>query len=76
VVVSLTIAAAAVVGRRFVRAFADGGCERMLARMPDDAPPKRMFRTLEVIRENTERILARLEGEPAHDESELTRAGV
>jgi hypothetical protein len=35
--------------------------ERMLERMPDTAPPKWMFRNIEAIRQNTDRILERLE---------------
>lgn len=36
---------------------------QMIERMPDDAPPKWMFRNITEIRENTERILELLEGE-------------
>lgn len=37
--------------------------EKMVERMPDDAPPKWMFRNIGEIRENTDRILALLERE-------------
>jgi hypothetical protein len=42
---------------------------KMVERMPDDAPPKWMFRNISSIRENTERILELLETErkPAGD---------
>ena len=33
----------------------------MIERMPDNAPPKWMFRNITAIRENTERILEKLE---------------
>lgn len=54
------IAAAALLMRR--------GCgrvdfERMIERMPDDAPPKWMFRNITAIRENTERTLELLEAD-------------
>lgn len=35
--------------------------EKMFARMPDNAPPKWMFRNITAIRENTDRILELLE---------------
>jgi hypothetical protein len=37
--------------------------EAMLERMPDTAPPKWMFANIAAIRENTDRILQRLEGQ-------------
>lgn len=40
---------------------------RMIERMPEDAPPKWMFRNVSAIRENTERILEELESESAPD---------
>ena len=50
------IAAAAVVAKRWT---ATGGLDfgRMIEHMPDDAPPKWMFRNITAIRENTDRIL-------------------
>jgi hypothetical protein len=35
----------------------------MVERMPEDAPPKWIFRNVSAIRENTERILQLLESE-------------
>ena len=35
--------------------------EKRFERMPDDAPPKWMFRNISAIRENTDRILELLE---------------
>ena len=37
--------------------------EQMIERMPENAPPKWMFRNITTIRENTERILVLLESE-------------
>jgi hypothetical protein len=36
---------------------------KMIERMPDDAPPKWMFRNVSAIRQNTDRILELLEAE-------------
>ena len=44
--------------------------EKRLEAMPDNAPPKWMFRNITAIRENTDRILQLLESgraEPARD---------
>ncbi len=38
---------------------------RMIERMPENAPPKWMFRNITAIRETTERILPLLQSEPA-----------
>lgn len=54
------IAGAAVLARRWA---ASGGIDfgQMIEHMPEDAPPKWMFRNISAIRENTERILQLLE---------------
>ena len=39
--------------------------EKKFEQMPDDAPPKWMFRNIGAIRNNTDRILELLETEPA-----------
>ena len=39
--------------------------EKMFERMPDTAPPKWMFNNIRAIRENTDKILERLETEKA-----------
>ena len=54
---------AALVARRAVRGCAGFDFETMIERMPENAPPKWMFRNVTAIRENTERILKLLEGE-------------
>jgi len=38
--------------------------EKKFAAMPDNAPPKWMFRNISAIRDNTDRILQLLEREP------------
>ena len=50
------VALGAVAGaRRFARHCGGFDFERMIERMPEDAPPKWMFRNISAIRENTER---------------------
>ena len=44
--------------------------EKMIQRMPEDAPPKWMFRNITAIRENSERILELLEVERTPAEAE------
>ena len=48
--------------------------EKMIERMPEDAPPKWMFRNITAIRENTERILALVDAEHAPGEKVPTAA--
>ena len=49
--------------------------EKMLERMPDTAPPKWMFLNIRAIRENTDRILEKLENEaPAAEDRTRTAA--
>jgi len=45
---------------------------RLFERMPENAPPKLMFRNISAIRENTERILQVLESERTSAEPEPT----
>jgi hypothetical protein len=52
---------AVLLGRRLATGCGDFNVEKMLERMPDTAPPKWMFQNIAAIRENTERILERLE---------------
>jgi hypothetical protein len=49
--------------------------EKMIERMPEDAPPKWMFRNINAIRENSERILELLEAERTPTGTEQTRVG-
>ena len=64
----LLISGAAVTGAALVAkrlASRSGGLDfgRLFERMPENAPPKLMFRNISAIRENTERILQLLESE-------------
>ena len=68
---------AAVVGvgllaARGVRRCSGIDFERMIERMPDDAPPKWMFRNITAIRANSERILELLEAERTPTEAGQT----
>lgn len=56
------IGAAGLLARRLA---SSGGVDfgKMIEQMPEDAPPKWMFRNISAIRENTERILQLLESE-------------
>jgi hypothetical protein len=47
--------------------------DRMIERMPENAPPKWMFRSINAIRKNTERILELLEAEHAPAAGEQVR---
>ena len=56
------IAATAILAKRWA---SSGGLDfgQMIERMPEDAPPKWMFRNITAIRENTDRIIELLENE-------------
>ena len=59
-----------VLARRFGPKMPAIDWEKRLEAMPDNAPPKWMFRNITAIRENTDRILQLLESgraEPARD---------
>lgn len=62
----LAIAAAAAASAAFLAKRCRTSCggfdfERMIERMPENAPPKWMFRNISEIRDNTESILRLLE---------------
>jgi hypothetical protein len=63
----LLIVGGAVTGAAFVaKRFAGSGgpdFERLVERMPENAPPKWIFRNIRAIRKNTDRILELLETE-------------
>jgi hypothetical protein len=63
----LLIVGGALTGAAFVaKRFASSGgvdFERWVERMPENAPPKWIFRNVSAIRENTDRILQLLESE-------------
>jgi hypothetical protein len=54
-----------VVGRRFGPKMPNIDWEKRIESMPDNAPPKWMFRNITAIRENTDRILELLEPDRA-----------
>ncbi len=56
---------AGVCARRWARRHNGFDFERMIERMPEDAPPKWMFRNISAIRTNTERILELLDTAPS-----------
>ncbi len=53
----------ALVARRAARGCGSFDFESMIGRMPENAPPKWMFRNISAIRDNTEEILQLLETE-------------
>jgi hypothetical protein len=57
------ITAAALVAKRLASRSSGLDFGRLFERMPENAPPKLMFRNISAIRENTERILQLLESE-------------
>lgn len=74
----LLIAGGAVAGGALLAKRCASSCggidfERMIERMPENAPPKWMFRNISAIRENTERILQQLEGERTSAGAEASR---
>ena len=62
-----------VLAKRYARRCGGFDFEKMIERMPDDAPPKWMFRNISAIRENTDRILEKLEDESALAADDRTR---
>jgi hypothetical protein len=60
-VVGAAALGAALVARRAARGGRGFDFETMIERMPENAPPKWMFRNISAIRENTEQILELLE---------------
>lgn len=72
--VGLTVVALVVRSRApKLRERCAAGCERMLERMPEDFPPKRMLRGIEDLRADTARIIELLEGS-GHTGAEPTPA--
>ena len=65
IAVGLIIAAVLLVRRSVLRGGVDW--ETRVDRMPDTSPPKWMFNNIRTIRENTDRILERLEDSKAVD---------
>ena len=63
--VGAAVAGAGVCARRCARDHGGFDFEKMIERMPENAPPKWMFRNISAIRTNTERILQLLESDRA-----------
>jgi hypothetical protein len=63
--VGAAVLGGALVARRSIRGCGGFDFEKMIERMPENAPPKWMFRNIGEIRKNTERILELLEAERA-----------
>jgi hypothetical protein len=74
VLVGAAALGAALVVRRAVHGCGGFDFEKMIERMPENAPPKWMFRNISAIRESTDRILELLESEPAEAADRRTRA--
>jgi len=51
--------------KRFAPTMGNVDWEQKFARMPDNAPPKWMFRNISEIHDNTERIIEMLDKAPA-----------
>jgi hypothetical protein len=64
-----SVVAASLLARRCASESGAFNWEKILERMPDTAPPKRILTDLRAIRENTDRILERLEGQSAPERS-------
>ena len=61
-IVVAVVVGVGVVMKRLVPDLGKIDWEKKFESMPDNAPPKWMFRNITAIRENTERIIALLEG--------------
>lgn len=64
VITAAVLGGAAYLAKRFAAACTNVDWEKRFESMPDNAPPKWMFRNISAIRANTERILELLSEEP------------
>ena len=71
--IGAAVAGVALVARRAARGCGSFDFESMIERMPENAPPKWMFRNINAIRDNTERILKLLETERTPAETQDVR---
>jgi hypothetical protein len=62
-IVGAAVSGAAFLAKRFASSSGGPDFGRMVERMPENAPPKWIFRNINAIRENTDRILELLERE-------------
>jgi len=67
------VAGGAFLAKRYATSCRGFDFEKMIERMPEDAPPKWMYRNISAIRENTDQIRELLEGERRPVASEPTR---
>jgi hypothetical protein len=65
--VAAAVLAVVALGRRAGGKAESLDWEQLFERMPDNAPPKWMFRNINAIRENTERILDLVQREQAEE---------
>jgi len=63
VIIAGAAAGAGLLAKRWGTGCGGVDFEKMIERMPENAPPRWMFTNITAIRENTERILERLEAE-------------
>ena len=70
--IGAAVVGVALLAARGVRRSGGIDFEKMIERMPENAPPKWMFRNITAIRENSERILELLEAERTPTEAEQT----
>ena len=68
-IIGATVAGAALIAKRLAPRIGNIDWKKKIAAMPDTAPPRWMFANITVIRENTERILERLEEQTPNDET-------
>lgn len=66
------IVIAVFLAKRLAPRFEGIDWEKKLAAMPDDAPPKWMFRNITAIRKNTDRLVQALDEQAAAREPEAT----
>jgi hypothetical protein len=64
--IGATASGAALFAKQLAPRIGEVDWEKKIAAMPDSAPPKWVFTNITAIRENTERILERLEDLPLH----------
>ena len=62
-IVVAAVSGAAFLAKRFASSSGGPDFGRMVERMPENAPPRWIFRNINAIRENTDRILELLERE-------------
>jgi hypothetical protein len=73
VMVGAAVLGVVVCVRRVARGCGGFDFEKMIERMPENAPPKWMFRNISAIRANSERILELLEAEHTPGTGERVR---